>query len=50
MTGGDLPLVVGYIIAWLVFPMGKQEPTQVPPRSKPEREAIRIELGLFLEG
>jgi phage shock protein PspC (stress-responsive transcriptional regulator) len=25
LTTGVLPLVVGYIIAWLVFPVGKQE-------------------------
>lgn len=25
---GIIPFVIGYIIAWLVFPVGKQEPTQ----------------------
>ena len=28
LTTGVLPLVVGYIIAWLVFPFGRQETAQ----------------------
>lgn len=31
LTTGILPLVVGYIIAWLVFPTGKQETVQSSP-------------------
>jgi phage shock protein C len=28
LTTGIVPFVIGYIVAWLVFPAGKQEPTQ----------------------
>ena len=28
LTTGILPFVVGYIIAWVVFPVGKQETAQ----------------------
>jgi len=28
LTTGILPFLVGYIIAWLVFPVGKQETVQ----------------------
>ncbi|MGA9365206.1 MAG: PspC domain-containing protein [Bacteroidota bacterium] len=28
LTTGILPLVVGYIIAWVVFPVGRQETAQ----------------------
>jgi len=28
LATGILPFVVGYIIAWLVFPLGRQEATQ----------------------
>jgi phage shock protein C len=28
LTTGILPFVVGYIIAWLVFPIGRQETAQ----------------------
>jgi phage shock protein C len=30
LTTGILPMVVGYIIAWVVFPVGRQEAAQVP--------------------
>ena len=28
LTTGVFPFLIGYIIAWLVFPVGRQEPTQ----------------------
>jgi phage shock protein PspC (stress-responsive transcriptional regulator) len=34
LTTGILPFVVGYIIAWLVFPVGKQETVQNSPTGR----------------
>ena len=28
LATGIIPFIIGYIIAWLVFPVGRQEPTQ----------------------
>jgi phage shock protein C len=34
LVTGIFPFVVGYIIAWLVFPIGKQEAAQSPAADK----------------